>query len=45
VDSSVGFDILTGVVIKISWDITPCTPLKSTDILEEHIASTYMIKE
>jgi hypothetical protein len=43
----VGFEFLTAVVIKSSifWDITPCSPLKVTDISEEHVASIYMDKE
>jgi hypothetical protein len=27
------------------WDITPCSPLKSTDVSEEHIASIFRVKE
>jgi hypothetical protein len=33
-----GFEVLTAEVMKntIFWDITPCSPLKSTEVLEEH---------
>jgi hypothetical protein len=35
----VGFYVIVAVVMKIFfWDITPCSPLKSTDISEEHVA-------
>jgi hypothetical protein len=34
----VGFEVFTAAVTKsiISWDITPCSPLKSTDVSEDH---------
>jgi hypothetical protein len=34
----VGFEDLTAVVMKsfIFWDITPCSPLSVTDVLDEH---------
>jgi hypothetical protein len=37
----VGFEVLTTVVMKsdIFWDITPCSPLKVTDVSEKHVAS------
>jgi hypothetical protein len=33
------FEVFTTVVMKsiIFWDITQCTPLKATDVSEEHI--------
>jgi hypothetical protein len=39
-------DILAAVIMKISvfWDITPLALWKSTDVSEEHIASTFRIK-
>jgi hypothetical protein len=42
-----GFEVLTVVVIKstIFWDITQCSPLKSTDVSEEHIASIFRVEE
>jgi hypothetical protein len=27
------------------WDIMPCSPIKSSDILEEHVASIFRVKE
>jgi hypothetical protein len=43
----VGFEILTAVVIKSSlfWKITSCSPLKSFDDSEGHIASLFRIEE
>jgi hypothetical protein len=43
----VGFEVLTVVVMKstIFWDIMPCSPLKSTDVSEEHIASIFRVEE
>jgi hypothetical protein len=37
----VGFEVLTAVVMKsiIYWDITPCSPLNSTDVSEKNTAS------
>jgi hypothetical protein len=45
--NNVGFQVLTAVVMKstIFWDITQCSPLKSTDVSEEHIASIFSVKE
>jgi hypothetical protein len=33
------------VVMKsvIFWDITPCSPLRSTEVSEEHIASIFRV--
>jgi hypothetical protein len=43
----VGFKVLTAVVMKttIFWDISPCSPLKSTGVSEEHIASIFRVEE
>jgi hypothetical protein len=43
----VGFKVLTSVVTKSSifWDIAPCSPLKSTDVSEEHVASIFRFEE
>jgi hypothetical protein len=43
----VGFEVLTAVVMKISvsWDITPYSPVKLTDISEENIASIFRVEE
>jgi hypothetical protein len=27
------------------WDITPCGPLKATDVPEEHVASIFRVEE
>jgi hypothetical protein len=37
---NVGFQVLTAVVMisSIFWDITPCRPLKSTDVSKKHVA-------
>jgi hypothetical protein len=37
--NSVGIEVLTAVVMKstVFRDITPCSPLKSTNILEGHV--------
>jgi hypothetical protein len=42
-----GFEVLTSVVIKstIFWDITPCSPLKSTDVSKEEIAFIFRVEE
>jgi hypothetical protein len=36
----VGFEVLIVVAMKSSvfWDVTPCSPVKSTDVSEEYIA-------
>jgi hypothetical protein len=46
-DKVVGSEVLTAVVMKstIFWDITPCSPLLSTDVSEEHIASIFRAEE
>jgi hypothetical protein len=43
----VGFEVHTAVVMKSSafWDISPCSPLKATDLSEEHVASIFKIEE
>jgi hypothetical protein len=43
----VRFDVLAAVVMKSSifWDITPCRPLKSSDVSEEHVASISVVEE
>jgi hypothetical protein len=43
----VGFEVLTAVVMNISvpWDITPCSPVKLTDISVENIASVFRVEE
>jgi hypothetical protein len=35
------------VVVKASifWDITPCIPLKVTDVSEENVASVFRVEE
>jgi hypothetical protein len=42
-----GFEVLTAFVVKsyIFWDITPCSPLKTTEVSEEHAASNFRIEE
>jgi hypothetical protein len=42
----VGFEVLTPVLMKstVFWDITPCSPLKFNDGLEEHIASVFRVE-
>jgi hypothetical protein len=42
-----GFEVLTVVVMKISifWDIKTCSPLKVNHVSEEHVASTFRLKE
>jgi hypothetical protein len=30
---------------SIFWDITPCSPLKSTDVSEEHVTSIFRVEE
>jgi hypothetical protein len=44
---NVGSQVLTAVVMKSSsfWSITPCSPLKSNDVSEEHAASVFRIEE
>jgi hypothetical protein len=39
------FEILTAVVMKssVSYEITPCSPLKSTYVSEEHVASIFRL--
>jgi hypothetical protein len=47
-DSDVGFEVLTAVVMKSSvfWDITPCSPLKvKPDVLQDNVPSTFRIEE
>jgi hypothetical protein len=41
----VGFEVLTPVVMKSSifCDITLCSPLKSADVSEERVASTFRV--
>jgi hypothetical protein len=43
----VGLEVLRPVVMKstIFWDIKPCSPLKSTGVLEEHISSIFSVEE
>jgi hypothetical protein len=43
----VGFEVLTAVVMQITlfWDIMPCSPLKVTNVSEEHIASIFRIEK
>jgi hypothetical protein len=43
----VGAEVLTAVIMKSSvlWDITPCCSLKSTDVSEKYVASTFRVKE
>jgi hypothetical protein len=43
----IGSEVLTAVVMKstIFWDITPCSPLKATDVSEEHVASIFGAEE
>jgi hypothetical protein len=47
IDIVVGFEVITAVVMKcpIFWDITPCSPLKVTDVSEEHVSSIFKVKE
>jgi hypothetical protein len=35
------------IILKsiIFWDMTPCSPLISTDVSEEHIASIFRVEE
>jgi hypothetical protein len=35
------------IILKsiIFWDMTPCSPLSSTDVSEEHIASIFRVEE
>jgi hypothetical protein len=42
-----GFELLAAVVMKtyIFWDITACSPLKSTDVSEEYVASIFKVEE
>jgi hypothetical protein len=42
----VGFQVLTAVIMKsiIFWDITPCSPLKVTDVSGEHVAYIFRVK-
>jgi hypothetical protein len=42
-----GFEVLTAVVMRSSvfWDITPCSPLKATDVSEEHVASIFRVED
>jgi hypothetical protein len=44
---TVGFGVLTAVIVNISlsWDIMPCNQLNSIDVSEEHVASTFRVKE
>jgi hypothetical protein len=44
---NVGFEVLITVVMKSSifWDVMPSSPLKSTDISEEHVVSVFRLKE
>jgi hypothetical protein len=39
-------EFLTAVVMKRSafWDITPCSPLKSTHVSGEHVASIFRVR-
>jgi hypothetical protein len=41
------FEVLTAVVMMsyIFWDITPCSPVQTTDVLEEHVASVLKAEE
>jgi hypothetical protein len=43
----VGFEVFTAVVMKSStfWDVTTCTPLKSTDASVEHFASIFRVEK
>jgi hypothetical protein len=43
----IGFEVLAAVVTKtfISWDIIQRSPLKSIDVSEELVASTFMAEE
>jgi hypothetical protein len=43
----VDFECLTEVVMKSSilFDITLCSPLKSNDVSEEHVASIFRVEE
>jgi hypothetical protein len=45
--SFVGFQVYTAVAMKnfVFCDTTPCSPVKSTDVSEEHIASIFRIEE
>jgi hypothetical protein len=43
----VEFEVLTAVVMKrsICWDITPRSPLESTDVSEEHVFTIFRVEE
>jgi hypothetical protein len=43
----VGFEVLTDEIVKSSVfsDITPCSPLKSTDVSEDYIALIFRVEE
>jgi hypothetical protein len=44
----VGFEVLTSEVMKFSsifCDVTPCSPVKATDVSEEHVASIRRAEE
>jgi hypothetical protein len=44
----VGFEVLTAVVMKCSsifCDVTPYSPVKATDVSEEHVASILRTEE
>jgi hypothetical protein len=40
------FEVLTAMVMKSSiiWDIGPCSPLKSTDVWDGHVARIFKVE-
>jgi hypothetical protein len=43
----IGFEVLTAVTMKCSvfWHITPCSPVKVTDVSKEHITSIIRVEK
>jgi hypothetical protein len=43
----VGFEALIPVVMKscASWDVTPCSPFKTIDVLDKYIASIFRFEK
>jgi hypothetical protein len=46
-EQSIGFEDLTAMVRKsfVFWDIIACSPLKVTDVSEEHVTSIFRVEE
>jgi hypothetical protein len=42
----VGYDVLTAATMNNTfWDVTPCKPIKFTDVSEEDTASIFRVED